>query len=94
MCIFFGTLVNSCCLCSLFTLIAHKKDATLVPWDSLSPADQNFLRDKYRNAGEGAICDLCVCTARPSLFFSCPFFMRLIIPPNQWILGCRCLRLL
>ena len=25
-----------------------------VPWDSLSPSDQTFLRDKYPDAGQGA----------------------------------------
>ena len=48
-----------------------QKDASVVPWDSLSPDDQIFLRDKYRDAGQGAVCDLCVRSARPSAFFSC-----------------------
>ena len=47
-----------------------RKDASVVLWDSLSPDDQIFLRDKYPVAGQGAICDLCVRSARPSVFFS------------------------
>ena len=47
-----------------------QKDASVVPWDSLSPDDQNFLRDKYPDAGQGAVCYLCVRSARPSAFFS------------------------
>ena len=47
-----------------------EKDASLVPWDSLSPSDQTFLRDKYPDAGQGAVCNLCVRSARPSAFFS------------------------
>ena len=46
-----------------------RKDASVVPWDSLSPDDQN-LRDKYPDAGQGAVCYLCVRSARPSAFFS------------------------
>jgi hypothetical protein len=46
-----------------------QKDESVVPWDSLSPDDQNFLRDKYPDAGQGAVCDLCVHSARPSSFF-------------------------
>ena len=42
----------------------------MVPWDSLSPDDQTFLRDKYPDAGQGAVCDLCVRSAHPSSFFS------------------------
>ena len=34
-----------------------QKDVSLVPWDSLSSADQALLRDKYPDAGEGAVCD-------------------------------------
>ena len=44
-------------------------DASLVRWDSLSPTDQAFLRDKYPDAGHGAVCDLCVRSARPSAVF-------------------------
>ena len=47
-----------------------QKDVSLVPWDSLSSADQTFLRDKYPDAGEGAVCEFCVRSARPSAFFS------------------------
>ena len=46
-----------------------QKDASVVPWDSLSPDDQTFLRDKYPDAGQGAVCDLRVCSARPSASF-------------------------
>ena len=34
-----------------------RKDVSLVPWDSLSSADQALLRDKYPDAGEGAVCE-------------------------------------
>ena len=47
-----------------------QKDVSLVPWDSLYSADQTFLRDKYPDAGEGAVCEFCVRSARPSAFFS------------------------
>ena len=47
-----------------------QKDTSVVPFDSLSPDDQLFLRDKYPDAGQGAVCDLCVRSARPSAFFS------------------------
>ena len=47
-----------------------QKDEPVVPWDSLSPDDQIFLWDKYPDAGEGAVCDLCIRSARPSSFFS------------------------
>ena len=47
-----------------------QKDVSLVPWDSLSSADQALLRDKYPDAGEGAVCEFCVRSARPSAFFS------------------------
>ena len=47
-----------------------QKDASVVHWDSLSRDDQIFLRDKYPDAGQGAVCDLCVRSARPSVFFS------------------------
>ena len=47
-----------------------QKGVSLVPWDSLSPTDQISLRDKYPDAGQGAVCDLCVRSARPSAFFS------------------------
>ena len=46
-----------------------QKHESVVPWDSLSPTDQAFLRDKYPDAGHGAVCDLCVRSARPSSFF-------------------------
>jgi hypothetical protein len=45
-----------------------QNDTSVVPWDSWSPDDQIFLRDKYPDAGQGA--DLCVRSARPSAFFS------------------------
>ena len=47
-----------------------QKDVPLVPWDWLSSADQAFLWDKYPDAGEGAVCEFCVRSARPSAFFS------------------------
>ena len=47
-----------------------QKDTSVVPWDSLYPDDQTFLRDKYPDPGQGAVCDLCVRSARPSAFFS------------------------
>ena len=47
-----------------------QKDASVVPWDSLSPDDQIFLRDTYPDGGQGAVCDLCVRSARPSALFS------------------------
>ena len=50
-------------------LYCPQKDESVVPWDSLSPDDQIFLRDKYPDAGQGAICDLCVRSAPPSSFF-------------------------
>ena len=46
-----------------------QKGPSVVPWDSLSPADQTFLWDKHPESGEGAVCELCVCSARPSSFF-------------------------
>ena len=46
-----------------------QKVESVVPWDSLSPDDQTFLREKYPDAGQGAVCDLCVRSARPSSFF-------------------------
>ena len=48
-----------------------QKDASVVLWDSLSRDDQIFLRDQYPDAGQGAVCDLCVRSACPSAFFSC-----------------------
>ena len=51
-------------------LYCPQKDASVVLWDSLSRDDQIFLRDKYPDAGEGAVCELCVRSARPSAFFS------------------------
>ena len=51
-------------------LYCPQKDASVVLWDSLSCDDQIFLRDKYTDAGQGAVCDLCVRSARPSVFFS------------------------
>ena len=47
-----------------------QKDAFAVPWDSLSPDDPIILRDKYLDAGQGAVCALCVRSARPFAFFS------------------------
>ena len=47
-----------------------QKDVSLVPWDSLSPADQKFLQVKYPDAGQGAVCDFCVRSTRPSPFFN------------------------
>jgi hypothetical protein len=42
-----------------------QKGAFVVLWDSLSPADQNFQQDKHPDSGEGAVCDVCVRSARP-----------------------------
>ena len=47
-----------------------QKDTSLVPRDSLSPADQTFLPDKYPDASQGAVCDLCVRAACPISLFS------------------------
>ena len=47
-----------------------QKDASVVPCDSFSPDDQIFLRDESPDAGQGAVCDLCVRSARPSMFLS------------------------
>ena len=63
----------------------QKKNASLVPWDSLSPSDQTFLRDEYPDAGRGQFATLCVRSARPSAFFS-----HLIISPpiiGFWVVG-------
>ena len=49
-----------------------QKGASVVPWDSLLPADQTFLRDKHPDVGEGAACNLCVRSARPGPFFARP----------------------
>ena len=57
-------------ICTLKCFYCPQKDVSLVPWDSLSSADQTFLRDKFPDAGEGAVCDFCVYTAQPSAFFS------------------------
>ena len=37
---------RKCCYCP-------QKDASVGLWDSLSPDDQIFLRDKYPDAGQG-----------------------------------------
>ena len=72
--------LGHCIIPFLCTLVVHigtmkcfycpQKDVSLVPWDSLSSADQTFLRDKYPDAGEGAVCEFCVRSARPNAFFS------------------------
>ena len=72
--------LGHCIIPFLFTLVVQigtmqcfycpQKDVSLVPWDSLSSADQALLRDKYPDAGEGAVCEFCVRSARPSAFFS------------------------
>ena len=68
-----------------------QKDASVVPWDSLSPDDPIFLRDKYPDAGRGHFVT-CVfalhAPVRSSALLQAPHHQ----PPNQWILGCRCLR--
>ena len=75
-----------------------QKDEPVVPWDSLPPDDQNFLRDKYPDAGQGAVCDLCIRSARPSSFFgrrslstssSAPqsLVQPRLWPQGQWNLG-------
>ena len=33
-----------------------QKGPSVIPWDSLSPADQTFLWDKHPESGEGASC--------------------------------------
>ena len=50
----------------------QQNGASVVPWDSLLPAGQSFLRDKHPDAGEGAGCDLCVHSACPYAFFVRP----------------------
>ena len=47
-----------------------QNDASVVHWDSLSRDDQIFLQDKYHDAGQGEVFDLCVRSARPSVFSS------------------------
>ena len=49
-----------------------QNDTSVVPWDSLSPDDKIFLRGKYLDAGQGAVCDLRVGCGGPSSFFSRP----------------------
>ena len=70
-----------------------QKDVSLVPSDSLSPADQTFLWDKYPDAGQGAVCDLCFALHATA----CSSATVLRLPhhrlPNQWTLGCRLLQL-
>ena len=67
--IYFGTLDNTFSSMLVLQIGTMKcfscpqKDASLVPWDSLSPSDQTFLREKYPDAGQGAVCDLCVRSA-------------------------------
>ena len=75
--IYFGALDNSCPFVRCHTMKCFcypQEDASPAPWDALSPADQTFLRDKYPDAGQGAVCDLCICSApvcKPQfLFFS------------------------
>ena len=46
-----------------------QKGASVVPWYSLSPADQISLWETHPDAGEGAVCELCVRSAQPSTFF-------------------------
>ena len=53
-------------------LFLPTKGSSVVPWDSLLPGDQSFQRDKHPDAGEGAACDLCVCSPHPSAFFAEP----------------------
>ena len=57
-------------ICTMKCFYCPQKDASVVLWVSLSPNDQILLRDKYPDAGRGAVCDLCVRSARPSAFFS------------------------
>ena len=64
-----------------------EKDASLVPWDSLSPSDQTFLRCKYPDAGQGAVCNLCVRSARPSAFFSRRSSSTSSSAPQSWDSG-------
>ena len=47
-----------------------QNDASVVHWDSLSRDDQISLQDEYPDAGQGAAFDLCVHSARPSVFSS------------------------
>ena len=71
--IYFGTVDNTFSFyigCSDWhheVFLLPRKDASLVPWDSLCPSDQTFLG---HNVGQGAVCNLCVCCAHPSAFFS------------------------
>ena len=63
-----------------------QKDASLVPWGSLSLSDETLLRDKYPDTSQGAIGDLCVRSARPSTpqcVLQPPFFKHLIISPQS-----------
>ena len=60
-----------------------QKDGSLDPWDSLSPKDQTFLQDKYPDAGQGAVCNMCVRCARPSAFFSRRSSSTLSSPPQS-----------
>ena len=71
---FFGTLVNSCSLCSLFRLTPRSvfsalKTCLWPPGIRCPPADQTFLPNKHPDARQGAVCDSCVDYAHPSLFF-------------------------
>ena len=66
-----------------------QKDVSLVPWDSLSSADQTFLRDKYPDAGEGAVCEFCVRSARPSAFFSRRSSLLFIFLSFFWVTPAR-----
>ena len=49
-----------------------QKDASLVHWDSLSPNDPIFLRDKYPDAGQGHGEDVSSVRVRDSPPAPCP----------------------
>ena len=66
-----------------------QKDVSLVPWDSLSSADQTFLRDKYPDAGERAVCEFCVRSAQPSAFFSRRSSLLFIFLSFFWVTPAR-----
>ena len=74
--IYFGTLDNTfsfyigCSDWHYEVFLLPTKRLSVVRWDSLSHDGQIFLRDKNPDAGQGAVCDLCVRSARPSVFFS------------------------
>ena len=80
-----GTMKCFCC---------QQKDAPAVPWDSLSPEDQIFLRDSTLMLVRGQFVT-CVFALHAPVRSSAAILQACHRqPPNQWILGCRCLRVL